>query len=588
MSDDLCAAAAPPEEADPPGRRQPVARLGLGTVLDELAAAGSQTLVHLSRPLDIAPDGGTCWTVPGLADLVRRCAARIAAAGAGPGDRVAVVKRNHWDYVLLACAAARIGAVPVLLSGQLPPAALATLLERVRPALLLADPAVLAAARAAGADLTRHAARTARLPGPRTASGAGARDRGTDHARAFAELPDAPVPSPHTRPDDAPLAVMHTSGTTGVPKLVVHSTTTLVRRLSAFEARRWPLVTPRPRDTVASAISFCHGRALTWTMSALWHQPRALVLLADAGAGVEARPGGEAGPGAEAAGCGTTAALDLLAAHRPTVVEALPATYEQWAPHAARGDLPFADVRLFISTFDAMHPPAVRSLLGASRRRVPLWMQGWGQSETGPLTFRFFTRRALAAPAGRHPTTRNLGRPVPGRVALRVVDPVTLRRRPRGRPGLVLARTSARCTGYLGEDERLADKVRGRWFNTGDLGALTRTGALRLLDREVDTAPGLSCVEIEDVLHDRLAGAVHEAVVLGLAGRLPQPVLVAAGDAVPPVRWAGAVADLPPMAPPLFVAADRVPRTGTGKVRRHALREQVLAGAAGHGTGRWT
>jgi acyl-coenzyme A synthetase/AMP-(fatty) acid ligase len=213
-------------------------------------------------------------------------------------------------------------------------------------------------------------------------------------------------------------------------------------------------------------------------------------------------------------------------------------------------------------------------------------MQGWGQTETGPLTFRFLTRRALARRAERHPTTRDLGRPVPGWVGLRVVDPGTFRPVPRGQQGLVLARTKACCLGYLGEEERWREKVHGGWFATGDLAVRTRAGALVLLDREVDMVPGMSCVEIEDVLHDRLP-EVEEAVVLGAVDRPPQTVLVVSAP-LEPARWKDAVRDLPELGEPLTIGWDEVPRTATGKVRRNELRARYLAGAAPHGTGKWT
>ncbi len=38
----------------------------------------------------------------------------------------------------------------------------------------------------------------------------------------------------------------------------------------------------------------------------------------------------------------------------------------------------------------------------------------------------------------------------------------------------------------------------------------------------------------------------------------------------------------------MLVDRDAVPRTATGKVRRHELRHRYLQGAAGFGTGRWT
>ena len=88
----------------------------LGTFFDVLTERGSRTRVTLSRPLDIAPDGGVRYDVPALAALVRDAAGWLHALGARPGERVAIMKDNHWDYALLAIAAARIGAVPALLS----------------------------------------------------------------------------------------------------------------------------------------------------------------------------------------------------------------------------------------------------------------------------------------------------------------------------------------------------------------------------------------------------------------------------------------------------------------------------------------
>ncbi|MFD7733427.1 AMP-binding protein [Kitasatospora phosalacinea] len=529
--------------------------LDLGPLFDTLAEQRPSVDVQLGRPLDLAPERGTAYDTAQLAELVRETAAWLAAAGAGPGSSVAVVKRNHWDYVLLACAAARIGAVPALLSDRVPPDGLGALLRRLRPDVLVTQRDVLGGARAAGVELTALAGRTVCLDGP------------AEGALPVDELRGGPVPGVRTRGEDEPLAVIHTSGTTGVPKLVVHSTRTLIRRLSAFEARPWPVLSARREDTVASAISFAHGRALTWTVSAFWRAPRTVALLPDAD---------------------PSAAAALLRSHPPTVLEALPSSYVRWQPLAAGAGNPFRDVRLFISTFDAVHPPTVRTFLDATRRRRPLWMQGWGQSETGPLSFRFLTRGALAAAGERHPTTRDLGRPVPGWVRVRVADPQRPGRTARpGEAGLLYARTGALCLGYLDEPDRWRRKLDRGWFNTGDLGVRTRDGRVLVLDREVDMVPGISCVEVEDVLHERLPD-VEEAVLLSVADGRPQPVLVTADGTLDPARWRDAVRDLPPLAEPLVVGWDAVPRTATGKVRRHELRERVLAGSVRIGTGLWT
>ncbi|NUS04608.1 MAG: acyl--CoA ligase [Nonomuraea sp.] len=523
--------------------------LELGTLFDDLAERGRRTGVHVSRPLDIAPHLGTDLEIPDLADLVREASGWLAAAGVRHGDRVAIVKRNHFDHVLLCCAAARIGAVPASLSAHLAPDVLEILLKRLEPALLVTDSGL-----AAVDGLVWQAPRTLVVDGAREGL------LSLDDVRGWA------APPVHRPDPDDPLAVVHTSGTTGVPKLVVHSTRTLLRRLAGFEAHRWPLLGSRPDDVVASAISFAHGRALAWTASVLSLGPAKLLA-------VTAPAWDEAGP--------------FLARHRPTTLEALPATYVRWQRRALGEGNPFERVRLFISTFDAVHPPTVRTFLAATRHRRPVWLQGWGQSETGPLTFRFLTRRVMADVDDRYPTTRDLGRPVPTRTRLRVVDRETLRPVPRGASGLVVCRTKALCLGYVGEQERWLGKRLGRWWHTGDLGVLSRTGRVRFVDREADAIPGGSCVELEDVIDDRLP-AVLECVILGVAGRPSVPVVVTEDGRLDREAWRRAVADLPELAEPVVMTWEQVPRTGTGKVRRTALRELLGELPDTYGTGRWT
>ncbi|WP_150243082.1 class I adenylate-forming enzyme family protein [Nocardiopsis quinghaiensis] len=532
----------------------------LGTLFDDLAGRGATTAVHLGRPLDIAPHLGTERDVPGAAELVREAAGWFAAAGVRPGDRVAIAKRNHWDYVLLSCAVARLGAVPASLSAHLEPGSLEVLLKRLEPALLVTDTALLAAARDAGADPAVHAARTLVVDGPAGLGGPAGHILCLDEVRGI----DAPPPRrPHL---DAPLAIMHTSGTTGVPKLVTHSTRTIMRRLAGFESHRWPLLGSRPDDTVTGAFSFAHGRALAWTASVLWLFPAAL-------SAVTSDDWAEAGP--------------LLHRHRPTTLEAHPATFVRWQHRAEREDHPFDRVRLYISTFDAVHPPTVRTFLGTTGHRRPVWMQGWGQSETGPLTFRFLTRRALARERERHPTTRDLGHPVPTRTRLRAVDPHTMRPVPSGAPGLLFCRTGALCLGYVGEEGRWRSKLVGEWWNTGDVGVITRTGGVRLVDREVDVLREGSCLEVEDVVDDRLS-EVLECVLLSVPNGPPVPVVVTGDGRLDTDAWRDAVADLPELADPVVRTWDELPRTGTGKVRRTVLRDRLGLRPDTCGTGRWT
>lgn len=527
----------------------------IGVLPEHYAGQSNNSVFHLDRPFDIAPEIGTQFDGVVLASLVNDTAAWLYAAGARPWDRVAIIKENHLDYMVLACAAARIGAIPAMISAHLPPAGHRTLLERLDPTVLVVDERVLAAASRARVALSEGAKQTVVVGGPAPA--------GTLTVDDLRGAPSAPVAP---RGWDEPMIVTHTSGTTGLPKLVQHAVRTVVGALGRTESMRWPIVSSRRRDVVASSIPFCHLRCVSWFVGTLALQPSKVVVVSE-----------------------PDRAEAILRQHRPTTLEALPATYERWEHELlARGTDAFSRVRLFVSTFDAMHPPTVRAFLAATDHRFPVWLQGWGQSETGPMAFRLLTRPALRRRGDRRSTVRNVGRPIPLRMRLKVVDPQTGRPVPVGTPGVALARTKGQCVSYVGEEDRWRLKAEGGWWNTGDLVIRTRTGSFKLVDREIDRIPGMSGIELEDVLLDRLAWA-SEVIILGVPGGSPLPVLcLADGRPFDQAEWAAATADLPELAPPVVLPWSELPRTGTGKVRRLQLREQLVGRADSFGTGKWS
>src|SRR3954447_11788557 len=129
--------------AKPP--RNPPRNIGL--LLEHAAGAARPTFV-LDRPYDIAPDGGRRYDVAATATLVAETSAALHLAGLRRGDRLAIVKDNHFDNPLLAAAAARIGALPAMISDAVVPEALAAMLRRLEPRVLVASPGVLAGAAA--------------------------------------------------------------------------------------------------------------------------------------------------------------------------------------------------------------------------------------------------------------------------------------------------------------------------------------------------------------------------------------------------------------------------------------------------------
>lgn len=512
----------------------------MGVFFDECAQRAVPTRVHLDRPFDIAKNGGLEYGIADLAALVRETSGWLAAAGVSRGDRVAVVKDNHWDYDLLACAAIRLGAVPAQISAELPAGNLAVLIDRLRPALLVTTATILSACTESDVDLGARADRVLTLDTP------------VPGRISLGDVLGATPPAPRPRMSDDPLVINHTSGTTGVPKLVVHSTRTLIGTLARLESRRIPILGVRSDDTVTNANCYAHARTFCWTASILCLAPRDITILTSSD---------------------PDACDPVLRARPPTIMEALPATLVRLRPLLDRLDNPFRDTRLFMNTYDAIHPPTVRHYLNASRRRYPLWMQGWGQTETGPLTFRFLTRGSVAATRGSN--LRDVGKPIPIRTRLRVVDPASLRPVPAGTTGLILARTKATCLGYLSEERRWAHKWSGNWFDTGDLGRRRRDGGVLLLDRQVDHASELSCLETEDTLEDRLPGAL-ECVLLTPENGTPLPVIVTEDGHLDRLRWETAISDLPTLDDPVVTTWQKVPRTATGKVRRRDLMRTLL------------
>lgn len=537
----------------PSHSRRPI---NLGLLFDWHAQKSKQTVFHLDRPFDVAPDKGTVYDGGALADLVGEISGWLREAGLRYGETVAVVKQNHYDMVLMASAAARIGALPVMISPFVKPAELREMLRRAEPRMLVTSSGVLAQAAKAGVELTGADVRVivvgeieSEIP---------------DDAVPLADIRGAAAPPVRTRPNNEPMIATHTSGTTGTPKLVLHAADTCLGTFPfQLEAKRIPMMTSGPNDVVAGCFSYVHNRLLSWTNGQLTLAPKRTVIMSD--------------PGLD-----NVAAV--LEAHRPTSLEALPNMFQRWEELAELRPELFAQVLRYNSTFDAVHRRTIRTFLNVSRTRFPLWATGHGQSEIAGISMNIFTRGQARRWRGLKDGS-NVGWP-PG-VRVKVVDPETGRKKRRGEPGMLMVAGSARCLTYMGEADRHREKVDGKWWNTGDLGKREMFGRVRQLDREVDLLPGLSCIELESVLLDRL-GRAHEVTVLGVQDGPPVPVLSMRDNQITPDEWKRATAGLPELAEPRLVPWEELPRTATWKIRRQELRESVLGTDATLGTGRWT
>jgi acetoacetyl-CoA synthetase len=212
-------------------RRMPGAKWFPGATLNyaEHALRGAATAT--ARPAILARSqtraGDVAWTGFDLADRVARIAAGLRGLGIGPGDRVVAWMPNVPETVALFLAAASIGAVFSSCAPEFGPRAVADRVRQIEPKVLVAVDGYRYGARAI--DRTAEVAQLrAELPSleatvvlpylgdafdPARFPGAISWD---DFTSETAPLAFEAVPFDH------PLYILYSSGTTGLPKAIVH------------------------------------------------------------------------------------------------------------------------------------------------------------------------------------------------------------------------------------------------------------------------------------------------------------------------------------------------------------------------------
>jgi acyl-CoA synthetase (AMP-forming)/AMP-acid ligase II len=240
--------------------------------------------------------------------------------------------------------------------------------------------------------------------------------------------------------------------------------------------------------------------------------------------------------------------------HRITTTQVVP-TMVAWLLDAAPRDL--SSLRLI---WYASAPMPVELLRRGLERFGPIFIQGYGQTESGPLA-------TVLPPADHDPGSERLGsagRAVPG-VEIRIDD------------GEICVRSPWLMSGYWRAPELTAETLVDGWLRTGDLGRIDDLGYLYVVDRKKDMiisgGENIYPREVEEVLFAH--PGVREAAVIGVPdevwGESVRAVVV--GDVEPDELVAFCRARLAGYKCPKSVELRaELPKTPSGKVLKRELR----------------
>jgi acyl-coenzyme A synthetase/AMP-(fatty) acid ligase/rubrerythrin len=444
-----------------------------------------------------------------LCDRVSRTAAVWSTRGIGPGDRVAIKLRDGCEWVTAFLATMWAGAVAVAVNPRIPAPEWQYILDEAGFSLILAETD----------EDTPSPWRERVLLVDRW-------KQEVDAATPVAARPMAP---------DAPAFWVHSSGTSGKPKAVVHAH----RFASQIE------------QVSRDGLGIRSDDRLFATSKLFFSYPQTNSLFAGLklGAAVILDPQWPTGASVAA----------TVAAQRPTVLFSVPSMYRNMLHEGVAAGIAKAGVRLCVSAGETL-PAAVRD---AWQRETGLTIvDGYGASETLILVM--------------------LGRddeqgcqPSPG-VEIRALDEMGI-----GSPTRLMIRASTLALGYLDRPQAQAEAFRDGAFCPADLWARNEAGGWRFAGREDSLVKirgrWVNLVELSERLIAQSAGVLEGAAVCvpdedGVDAVAFFYVERPAADAATALQACSQ--ELPHFQRPRwFHAIDSLPRTATGKLLRRKLRD---------------
>ena len=490
-----------------------------GEALAALLERGEAT-----RAAFVSPEDGRLVTYAQAARRIDTLAGRLAAAGVGKGDRVALALSNSPDFVQLLLAVTALGAAAAPLNPAYTEDEFTFYLQDIAPRFLLLPSRL---------DAAERAARDAGTPVVTVVG----REGGPPDLVSGGQAIEQPLSYEPGEPDDVAI-VLHTSGTTSRPKQVPLRQRNLMASTRTIAAH-YQL---GPED-----VSFCvmplfhvHGLVAS-TFAAL-------------GAG------------------GTVIVPSRFSAHR-----FWPQAREQEATWLSAGPTLH---QMILDKVDAKGPaPTLRFARACSSALSPALMARAEDVYGVPML------EAYGMTEASHQMASNPlppGRRVPGSVGIATGTEIGVidqehRFLPEGSSGEVVIRGPGVTSGYVSNPTANTESFFDGWFRTGDRGVL-KAGYLhlegRLKEMILRGGENIAPAEIEAVLLRH--PAVDEAICFGVAdakyGEIPAAAVTLKADADPRALVDFCREHLAAFKVPttIHVVAE-IPRTPTGKVQRRRV-----------------
>lgn len=460
-------------------------------------------------------------------------AEQLIGAGVARGDRVAVWHGDSAAIHLLFVAIERCGALVVGIGARAGTREVAAILHTSQPKMLICD----------------HQRRSAAGLASDSTMPVVVLSRGTGEPRLDLEVAPGALPAGRSLGPDDVFLINSTSGTTGLPKCVVHTQ----NRWYYFHQKAVANGQLTPDDVFLPVIPMPFGFGI-WTSHTTPIYLGATAVILDR---FDVR---------------TT--CEAIAEHRVTVLCCVSTQLTMLTADSASREFDLSSLRVVFTGGEALPQLPAEEFETLTGAKV---LQFYGSNETGILS-----ATTLNDPPSRR--LRTAGRIVP-EMSVRLFDgDHDVTDTGRGQPA---CRGPATSLGYLGGTDHDKLFTRDGWMRMGDICAVDTEGYLSVTGRTSDFilrgGKNISAAQVED------AATSHPAIAVAAAVAMPDPVF---GERV--CLYAELVdsqqVDLPNLVafllaagvskellPERLVVVDELPRSSGGKIAKGSLREDLQA-----------